>query len=54
MTKVTINIMGRKVDEYETEKEVTLESILKGIQEFKKDMDKLGIPCKISSANPER
>jgi len=42
MTKVTVTIMSRKVSEHETEKEITLESILTGVKSFKKDMDKLG------------
>ena len=48
MTKVIINVMGIKVNEYETEKEITLESILRGVKDFKKEMDELGVSCKIS------
>ena len=49
-TKVTINIMGQKVKEYETDREITLESIFNGVKNFKRDMDKLGIPCKVSAS----
>lgn len=49
MTKVIVNVMGIKVKEYETKKEITLESILKGISNFKKEMDDLGVACKVSN-----
>lgn len=48
MTKVIVNVMGIKVKEYETKKEITLESILKGVKSFKKEMDALGVSCKVS------
>jgi len=51
MTKVIVNVMGVKVREFETEKEITLELILKGVSSFKKDMDKIGVSCKISKPN---
>ena len=49
MTRVVVNVMGIKVKEYETKKEVTISSILDGVKKFKQEMDKLGVPCKINS-----
>ena len=48
MKKIIVNVMGIKVGEYETKKEITLESVLKGIRGFKKEMDDLGVSCKVS------
>ena len=48
MAKVIVNVLGVKVREYETKKEITLESILKGIRSFEKEMDDLGVSCKVS------
>lgn len=48
MTKVIVNVMGKRVKEYESKEAITLESILKGVGNFKREMDKLGIPCKVS------
>jgi len=49
MAKVTINVLGKKVKEYETEKPVTLESVLSSVSNFKKEMDRLGVTCKVST-----
>ena len=48
MTKVIVNVMGKRVKEYETQKEITVESVLKGVRNFKREMDKLGIKCEVS------